>query len=390
MSLLFLYNEAINPITGGVERTTYLLAEFLESRGYIVYFLGLNNIHGVNDKRQFILPNSTKFCSPENVQFYRNFLIEKSVKLVINKGGTNIELSELAIYCKVLDIRLITAIHNSVLGGAKNFSSTHKKQFEQMGIGKFLPLANTQIIKWGILLLYKWRYKDHYRLICKKSDLVILESEKQKEELEFFLKDGNLYNVIGIPNFIIYDGLQAYHKEKDVLFVGRINTTQKRVDLLLKIWDLIHKEFPNWKLKIVGGGEELNSIKELSVKLKLRNVFFYGYTDAKPYYESASIICLTSSYEGFGLTLVEAMQHGVVPIAFNSYLSVTDIIDDKINGYLISPFDINEYANTLAKLMNDEKGLKIVATKAKVKARKFDLSIIGERWVKVLKDFDIH
>ena len=376
MSILFLYNEAINPITGGVERTTYLLSEFLESRGYIVYFLGLNNIHGVKDKRQFILPNSTKFCSPENVKFYQDMLIEKSVKLVINKGGTNPELSELAIYCKVLDIRLITAIHNSVLGGAKNFGSTHKKQFEQIGIGKFLPLANTQIIKRVILLLYKWKYKAHYRLICKNSDFVILESEKQKGELEFFLKGGNLGNVIGIPNFIINDGLQAYHKEMDILFVGRINTTQKRVDLLLKIWELIR--------------EELDSIKELSVKLKLRNVFFYGYTDAKPYYESASIICLTSSYEGFGLTLVEAMQHGVVPIAFNSYLSVTDIIDDKINGYLIRPFDINEYANTLAKLMNDEKRLNIVATEAKLKASKFDLSIIGERWVKVLNDCDIY
>ena len=389
MSILFLYNEAINPITGGVERTTYLLSEFLESRGYIVYFLGLNNIHGVNDKRQFILPNSTKFCSPENVQFYQNILIEKSVKLVINKGGTNPELSELAIYCKVLNIRLITAIHNSVLGGAKNFASTHKKQFEQIGISIFLPLANFQIIKRVILLLYRWKYKAHYRLICKKSDFVILESEKQKGELEFFLKGVGLGNVIGIPNFIIYDGLQAYHKEMDILFVGRINTVQKRVDLLLKIWELIHEKFPDWKLKIVGGGEELESIKELSVKLKLRNVFFYGYTEAKPYYESASIICLTSSYEGFGLALVEAMQHGVVPIAFNSYLSVTDIIDDKINGYLVRPFDINEYGNTLAKLMNDEKRLKILAAEATVKARKFDLSIIGERWVKVLKDCNI-
>jgi glycosyltransferase involved in cell wall biosynthesis len=389
MTILFLYNEAINPLTGGVERTTFLLANYLESKGYNIFFLSLTNSHSIDDKRQFFLPDSSSVSSLNNVSFYRSFLVQKSINLVINKGGTNPALTKLAFHCKHEKVKLISVIHNSVLGGIKNFSSAHKTSFEKKGLGYLLPLTDTYFIKFFILYLYKLKYKKHYKSICKESEYVILESEKQKEELAFFMDGRNMDNVLGIPNFIILDKFPSYQKKKEILYVGRINTSQKRVDLLLKIWALLHNDFPEWNLKVVGGGEELESIKLLSKELKLKHIFFYGYKDAKPFYETASIICLTSSYEGFGITLIEAMQYGVVPLAFNSYISVTDIIDNNLNGYLVSPFDIIEYAQKLSFLMTSEFELDLFSIAAKQKAKLFDIVSIGERWDKIFQELKL-
>ena len=50
-------------------------------------------------------------------------------------------------------------------------------------------------------------------------------------------------------------------KKNELLFVGRVNITQKRVDILLEIWHKIFLNFPDWELNIVGDGEDLNYLK---------------------------------------------------------------------------------------------------------------------------------
>lgn len=388
MNILFLYSETINPIKGGVERITYLLANYLESKGFQTMFLSLKNCNQFEDKRQFSLPDSNIFVTKKNIKFFRDFLIEKSIDIIVNKGGTDPKTSEFAYYCKDLDVKLISNVHNSLLGTINNFRSAQKLKFKKIGLEWLLPLTDKKLIKKLLLKLYKQKYGSHYRSLCKNSDFVILESNKFKQELMFFMSGNTMTNVTAISNFVLFDEIININKKKEILFVGRINTSQKRVDLLLEIWNLLHEKFPDWSLKIVGGGDELDSMKKLGYNLKLKNIFFYGYKEAKPFYETASIICLTSSYEGFGIALIEAMQHGAIPFAFNSYLSVTDIIEDNKNGRLIEPFDINKYACALSKLMSSQKKLDSFSKFAIESSKKFDLSIIGEQWITLFKELN--
>jgi glycosyltransferase involved in cell wall biosynthesis len=196
-------------------------------------------------------------------------------------------------------------------------------------------------------------------------------------------------NVLGIPNPVSFDEISKIKKKKEILYVGRINTSQKRIDLLLQIWGLLDDSLADWSLKIVGDGDELESMKVLSSQLNLQNVFFYGFRNPKPFYETASVFCMTSSFEGLPMTLIEAMQYGVIPVAFNSFVSISDIIDDKVNGCVVTPFDINEYVSTLEKLMTSQEELERYSTAAEQRVRKFDLSIIGEQWLNVLKNLNI-
>ena len=53
------------------------------------------------------------------------------------------------------------------------------------------------------------------------------------------------------------------------------------------------------------------------------------------------------------MTLLECQSFGVVPLLYNSFSAAVDIIDDGINGYLISPYKKKEYAKKLHQLMND-------------------------------------
>jgi glycosyltransferase involved in cell wall biosynthesis len=389
MNILFLYSATINPQVGGVERVTYTLANYFESKGHEVFFLGVTDLYSVKDKRQFFLPDSSSAISQRNIVFFRSFLLEKSINLVINQGGNIPVISKLSYYCSNEGVKLISVVHNSLLATIENFSSANRSKFEQIGISWLLPYTDTKIIKNLLLKLYKRKYANHYKSLCKESDYVFLLSEKYKEELIFFMDGQSIDNVIGIPNPVSFDEIVKVKKEKEVLYVGRINTSQKRIDLLLQIWGLLDDRFADWSLRIVGDGDELGSIKVLSSQLNLQNVFFYGFRNPKPFYETASIFCMTSSFEGLPMTLIEAMQHGVVPVAFNSFLSVTDIIDDKVNGCLITPFNIEEYVNDLSKLMASQEELESYSTAAEERVKRFDLSIIGEQWLNVFKELNI-
>lgn len=389
MNILFLYSSTINPQVGGVERVTFTLANYFESKGHVVFFLGISDRYSLKENRQFILPDPSSLISKRNIIYFKAFLLEKSINIVVNQGGNNHEISKLAFYGKIEGVKIISVVHNSLLSTINNFSSVHKNKYDQIGIGWLLPYTENKIIKKLLLKVYKWKYAGHYKSLCKKSDLVFLLSEKFKEELILFMDGQSIDNVFGIPNPVSFNEVVKVRKKKEILYVGRINTSQKRIDLLLHIWRLIFDKYPDWSLNIVGDGEDLELLKALSAQLKLQNVYFYGFRNPKSFYETASIFCMTSSFEGFGLTLVEAMQHGVIPVAFNSYLSVTDIIDDKVNGCLVTPFKIDEYANVLSDLMASQAELERYSAAAEQKATRFDLSVIGERWLDIFKKLNL-
>jgi glycosyltransferase involved in cell wall biosynthesis len=384
MNVLFIYENAINPMTGGAERITFLLANYLESAGCKVFFMGLSNDFSVKDERQVFLPDPTNPISDVNISFYLNYLDKNKIGVVINKSAMNSNISKLSYYCCSVGVKLVSVIHNTILGAIKNFSSVNKEKYQKVNLGFVLPLTDLKFVKKLMLFAYKVKYSSHYTALCKHSDYVILESDKFKEELAVMVDKTSMKSVIAIPNFLILEEFPAQPKKNEVLYVGRINTAQKRVDLLLEVWKLVHNKFPDWELKLVGGGDELDYIQSLSSRLRLDNITFYGYQDARSFYESASIICLTSSYEGFGIALIEAMSRGAVPVAFNSYLSVTDIIDDKKTGFLVTPFDIEEYANILSALMASHQLLQRCSVEAKKHSTKFDLSIIGKQWLAVI------
>lgn len=388
MNIVFLYAGEILPERGGVQRVTHVLSDYIESKGLNVYYLSLAKKGGslVLSPRQYFLPYTTNI--EKNYFFYINFLKTKNISVVINQSGISPEISALAYEASKINVKVISVINNSILTGIKNFSSLYKTKAEKLKLSWLLPLTDIKTINRFLLFLYKLKYQKHYKVLCEKSDKVILLSEQFREELNYITGNRNYNNILSISNPVSFSPeiVDLRNKKNELLFVGRIDTLHKRVDLLLEIWNKLNVQFPDWQLKIVGGGDEMDKVVNLSKKLGLQRVFFEGFQNPTAYYRDASIFCMTSSTESFGMVLLEAMQYGTVPFAFNSYLSVTDIIDHEQNGILIPPFDCDKYAEELSSLMRDKFRRERISEMAQIKAKKFSIEKIGDIWLNLFEE----
>ena len=94
---------------------------------------------------------------------------------------------------------------------------------------------------------------------------------------------------------------------------------------------------------------------------------------------------MTSLCEGWGLTLLEAQQMGVVPIAFNTYEALQDIIQNQYNGILIPERNIQEYTSQLKILMTNSSTRQCLAVNAINSCRQYDIDHIVQKWTELFQ-----
>lgn len=389
MNILFLYGGVILPQRGGVERVTTVLADAFAARGNGVFYLSLprNKSPEANSARQFYLPENIH-NTPANRKFFQAFIREKQIDVVINQGGLGVDCSKLSYSAKSVGIPVIAVIHNGLLDIPRNYAEIHSFLWEQKNREFLKQFFKLSYIKKFIFWLYIQKYQKHFKRLCLYSDKVILLAERYKSDLCVYLGRQTVpENVLTIPNPCSFAtaGTNLIQKQKEILWCGRIDFSQKRFDLMPQIWEQIQDEFPEWKLTILGGGKSLQTAKDLCSKRKLKRVYFEGFQDPRPYFKRASILCMTSSYEGFPMVLVEAMNFACVPVAFNSYAAAEDIINDGKNGFLIPPMNCKKYVERLSLLMSNEALRKYLSNEAAKKALCFSVDRITDKWMALLK-----
>ena len=83
------------------------------------------------------------------------------------------------------------------------------------------------------------------------------------------------------------------------------------------------------------------------------------------------------------MVLAEAMSRGCVPIAFDSFSSIHDIIKSNENGILVTPFNIAEYVTKLSDLVRNNEQLLNLAHNARQIVERFGLDRIGSQWIEM-------
>ena len=121
-------------------------------------------------------------------------------------------------------------------------------------------------------------------------------------------------------------------------------------------------------------------------KWELKDLSFMGHQDPLQYYQEASIFIMTSAFEGWPMTLMEAMPCGCVPIAFDSYSAVHDIIQSGRNGYVVPNDDIDEYVRVLKELMNNDTLRAELAANAQEDVQRFSRENIAKQWKTLLEN----
>lgn len=145
-------------------------------------------------------------------------------------------------------------------------------------------------------------------------------------------------------------------RPKTIVFVGRLSYADKRPERVVRLWEKLHQALPEWKVEIYGKGPEEKFLRRLIQQKRLPRITLEGYvSDPMSIYAQASVLLMTSTYEGWGLVVSEAQSQGVVPIAFDSSAGLRELLGaDSSYGILVPPFDMEAYAAGLLRLCTDE------------------------------------
>lgn len=376
-NILITFTSAIDPTTGGVERVYHNLVPYLREHGYNVF---------ATYQRKTDYDNNSVYTKA----IFMEYSIE-SVGYFDKLGKIMMEMAINIVICPFPSYQLFN--YCSRLTDKKVFFHVHNVPSKLMyPSSPKLPnmLKDSFVDKCLKRIRFDWRYLASFRRIELNNMKIVLLSEFFRDDLRSFY-DFKPKCICALPNPFCIDKeyeLDYQKKEKMILYVGRINTKQKRFQSLLNIWKRLQDELPDYKLEIVGGGPEKESYENLAQEMCLKRITFHDFQDPMEYYKKAVCSCMTSNYEGFSMVLIEAMQYGCVPFVFNSFASLPDIIDDGINGYVVTPFNEDEYAQKIKKfILSSKENKQAFSVKAIEKSRKFDVTQVGQRWLELFDSY---
>lgn len=203
------------------------------------------------------------------------------------------------------------------------------------------------------------------------------------------------YKVWHIPNFCRYSISKidrADRRERVLLSLGRLDRNSKQLHLLIDAFALIKNDYPCWRLQIWGEGEDYHRLQSLIQKKDLNEVVQLKgeTTEAELQYRASDLFCIPSQYEGFGLTVVEAMAHGLPVIGFAECSGVNWIVQDGMNGVLAPEMSATSLAQALSKLMGDDELRQKMGDAALVRAADFDKEAILTQWEKMIYECASH
>ena len=199
------------------------------------------------------------------------------------------------------------------------------------------------------------------------------------------------YKAIYIPHLTTYSKTTDNDlNSKRIINVGRL-TSDKQQLMLLDIWKKVNDKIPNheYKLQIIGSGEEENNLKNKIIDLNLNNVELIPHTpNIVNYYKNAELFAFTSKMEGFGMVLLEAMSYGVPCISFDCPSGPRDMVVDEENGYLIECYDVDTYANKICRYIclsdNEKRSLSNSALRT---IEEWNNASIIQKWIQLFENY---
>lgn len=376
---------------GGVSIVTVNLANVFMKHGHRVSIVTCANAQGpsvidrLNSQVHSYQLNGLKF-SRENVNILKKIFQREGTQIVINQWGLHPVLLRIAVKAgKNLPLKYISVYHN-----APNMNG------KLQAIDNRLAVTDNLFIKYGLktlrFLIYKVTAHNMLYIYRRSDRYVVLAPGYIKTFMEYTgLRDKSKLIALGNPVTVnsqdyVYSSAT---KEREILFVGRLDFYQKKVERIIAVWQLLEKRFCDWRLTLVGDGPALEEIKRLVTEKDLKRVSFEGFQNPVAYYKRASILMLTSEFEGFPLVLPEAMSFGVVPMVYGSFAAAYDIVDDRENG-IVLPYDKSGFkpepmANRLSEWMDNPKDLEKLALAALEKSRQYSLDRIYNEWMEEIE-----
>lgn len=344
--------------SGGTERVTTLIANTLDESHHKIFLLSLSN----GDSPFFELNKdiSVQSLFKEKVSMKKHFLQCISrirTFLIKNKIDTLIVVDSISCVFTVpacIGIKL-----NHICWEHFNLKVNLGSSFRTLG-------------RW---MAARW---------CDKI-VTLTQRDKSFWDEKFELESTK--KVIAIPNPSPYSLQNNIPKlsNKTILCVGRL-TYQKGFDLLIEAWSRVAPELNDWKILIVGSGEDEQLLKSMVCQKNVSDsILFLGQQkNMDKFYRQASFFCMSSRFEGLPMVLLEAQSYGLPIVSFDCDTGPAEIINHSSNGYLVECFNIDKFNGYLNKIIVENEKFEKMVNNSQDNIKKFQINGISGIWNKLI------
>lgn len=173
-------------------------------------------------------------------------------------------------------------------------------------------------------------------------------------------------------------------KNKKLIIIARLDNIQKRFDLAIRAM----KKLPEFTLDIyadrINGENELKELKAITKEYNINNIFFRGSTNkVQEKLDESGIFIMTSDYEGYPISLIEAMRRGLPIVLRNTFDSAQDIVVENQNGILLEKeWNEDKFVEAVKRIYNN---YEYYSENSKKLGERYNSEIIKREWNLILK-----
>ena len=362
------YNIAGTYNSGGMERVLANKANWLVKQGHEVVIVTTDQ----RGKKPFFPLDERIKCYDLEVNYEDNngkSFINKLIHYPFKQRKHKRKLTELLQSLKA-DVVISMFCNDasfipSIKDGSKKILEIHFSRFKRLQYGR----------KGLWKLADEYRSKQDAKVAARFNRFVVL-TEEDKEYWE------GLKNMCVIGNarsFVLPE--PAKLENKTVIAVGRYSY-QKGFERLIVAWHQVCQQVDDWKLHLVGDGELREELQQQIEALNLKNKVILGKaeTDMLTVYKNASVLAMSSRYEGLPMVLLEAQAAGLPIVSFQCKCGPKDVIADGVDGFLVNEGDVDALAKKLMMLMNDEVLRKKMGAAAYERSERYAEERIMKQW----------
>lgn len=359
--------------SGGMERVLANKANYLVNKGYDVAVVTTEQ----RSRTPFFMLDKRILCYDLNVNYEENngrSFLNKLLCYPFKQRRHKRRLTNLLLQLKADIVVSMFCNDASFLYKIKDGS---KKVLEI----HFCRYKRLQRARRGI-----WKFADLYRSwedmrIVEKYDRFVVLTHEDKNNW------GTISNIEVIPNALSFSCAEvAPLINKRVIAVGRYDY-QKGFDYLIDAWKIVYRIHPEWTLDIIGGGEWKQRLQKQIDEYGLKDCICLksptNHIEAE--YLQASILVMSSRYEGFGMVLLEAQSVGLPVISFACKCGPRDIITDGEDGFLVPEEDVKVMADRILVLMDNEILRNHMGQIAQRNSQRFSEEVVMAKWERLFQ-----
>ncbi len=238
---------------------------------------------------------------------------------------------------------------------------------------------------------FERKYVRAFKRGYRNLDVLCLLTPQLVEEAREIMAGRNEHTqLVFMPNFLerYPEHVTFEGREKTVLAVGRL-TEVKRFDLLVEQFIRLHPRMPDWKLRLIGDGEDMPKLRAMVEAAEAGGYIELAGQKSNDQVSQemlrASIFAMSSRSEGFPFVLLEAQSCGLPIVAYDVRVGPGFLVHDGIDGFLVKEGERQSYEDRLVELMDSAALREGMGRAALEHAAQFSRDKVAEKWYRVIE-----